>query len=1011
MNIGAFVKGTLLALIIPFSATSVLWAQNPPAKLTVQGKITDTEGEPLPGANVMVKGTRQGIAADENGNYVLTFTPPSQGKASVLQFSFIGMQSEDYTVRSSTTLNVKLKSDTALDAVVVNGFYDQKKETFTGAATVISGEELVKASPTNLVAGIAAMTPGMVMVENNALGSDPNAIPSILIRGANTLITNESEEGVNNPLIVLDGVEISMEELYDLDIFDIERVDVLKDASATILYGEKGSNGVIVIERKRIGNEKVKLSYNFVPKFSYPDLSSFNLTNAQQKLEFERLAGLYESADGSLDQAYDYKLQNVRRGVNTDWLSAPLRIPFSHNHSLSLTSRGEKLDFSANAHFNDTYGVMKGDNRRGYGINFTINYHLRDKLTLSYKNNFSLTDSKASPYGSFSEYAKMNPYEPIYDEDGELRKYIPFNPFSSSTTLVVNPLYDATTSSFSTNRSMSDNNSLSLRYNITKAFYLTSQGNLSLSWGNNERYVSPAEGRELMTTEITKRGSYTFSSHNNMSASGKVVLNYGKSLDSKGSMFRVSAGADVKYNRNRSSGATAEGFLKDNLSDIKFALAYANGRPSGTDNISTSVGFFANGNISFRNRYFGDVSYRSSGSSKFGSANSFAPFWAAGLGWNVHNEPFAKNWDWLNSLVFRVSSGYTGNVSFSYYQAKTIYEYKSDNLYYTGIGALPKQMGNPDLKWQRTLNNNIGLTAAFLDNRINLSLDYYINTTHDMVMSIDLPPSVGTTSMSVNFGQLTNQGVDLAISAQIIRTTDWFWSTTLNGGHVMDRIEHIAESMKNTEVDNAESALKPKILFREGGSQFDIYAMRSAGIDPATGQEIFIRKNGEYTYRYDANERVAVGNTNPILQGSWMNTIRYKGLSVSISTSYTFGGDVYNETLQQKVEKVDPQFNVDARAFTDRWKQPGDQSRYLAIQSKETAHYSERFVEKKNELYISNIQVTYELPTSWISRIGLRRLTVGFGLSDVGRISTVRYERGTSYPYCRSINLIFRPTF
>ena len=217
--------------------------------------------------------------------------------------------------------------------------------------------------------------------------------------------------------------------------------------------------------------------------------------------------------------------------------------------------------------------------------------------------------------------------------------------------------------------------------------------------------------------------------------------------------------------------------------------------------------------------------------------------------------------------------------------------------------------------------------------------------------------------------------------------------------------------MKNTEVDNAESALKPKILFREGGSQFDIYAMRSAGIDPATGQEIFIRKNGEYTYRYDANERVAVGNTNPILQGSWMNTIRYKGLSVSISTSYTFGGDVYNETLQQKVEKVDPQFNVDARAFTDRWKQPGDQSRYLAIQSKETAHYSERFVEKKNELYISNIQVTYELPTSWISRIGLRRLTVGFGLSDVGRISTVRYERGTSYPYCRSINLIFRPTF
>ena len=188
------------------------------------------------------------------------------------------MKTSELVVRSSTRLDVTLESDSNLDEVVVNGFYDQSRSTFTGVATTIKGEELIAVSPTNVISGIVAMTPGMVMVENNAMGSNPNAVPSLLLRGATSLITNESEEGVNNPLIVLDGVEITMEELYDLDLYEVERVDVLKDASATILYGEKGANGVIVVERKKAESSKVRLSYNFVPNFSFPDLSSYNLS-------------------------------------------------------------------------------------------------------------------------------------------------------------------------------------------------------------------------------------------------------------------------------------------------------------------------------------------------------------------------------------------------------------------------------------------------------------------------------------------------------------------------------------------------------------------------------------------------------------------------------------------------------------------------------------------------------------------------------------------------------------
>lgn len=1012
----------LTCLFLPAGVTDgVLYAQNSKQnsntssalpgtqKITIKGTITDDHGEPLAGANVLVKGTSVGTSADIDGNYSLTFQRSTR-KADVLVFSFIGTEPQEFNVSSSTRLNVTLKVS-SLDAVVVNGFYTQSKETFTGSATTISGEELAQLSPTNLIAGITSLTPGMVMVENNAAGSNPNAIPSILIRGANTLITNESEEGVNNPLIVLDGVEISMEELYDLDIFDIERIDVLKDASATILYGEKGANGVIVVERKRIGNEKVKLSYNFVPKVSYPDLSSFNLCTPAQKLELERLAGLYDTEDGSLDEAYAYKLEKIRQGVNDDWLHAPLRLPFSYSHSLSLTSRGEKLSFRASANWNDTYGVMRGDKRSSKGINFTIGYHLRDKLTLTFKSSFSMNDSKDSPYGSYSQYSKMNPYEPMFDEEGNYIKTYYFNPIAQSGNADVNPLYEATLSSFKKSRSQALKNSLDGRWNITKNLYVTGQGSINMSWGSSDSYDSP-DRVTYEKTPVTERGKYSFSSRNGTTMSGKMVINYGRSLDSKGSMFRVSGGSNIQYSRNRSASGVGIGFLKDELSDLSFALNYQkNGRPSGSDNISTEVGFFANANVGFRNRYVVDFSYRTSGSSKFGANNSFAPFWAAGAAWNLHNESFIKRAKWINTLSLRYSVGYTGSVSFDYYQAKTVYEYKSDNRYYTGIGALPKQMGNPNLKWQRTLNNNIGLTGAFLDSRLNVSLDFYSNTTYDMLMSINLPPSVGTSSMKVNFGELNNKGIDLSLSAQIFRTKDWFWSVTLTGGHVMDQIRHISNSLKGVEKDNAMDSSLPKILFQEGGSQYDIYAMRSAGIDPATGKEIFIKKNGEYTFNYSSSEKVAVGNTNPILQGSMMTTVRWKGLSLSLSTSYTFGGDYYNSTIQDKVENIDKYHNVDARALTDRWKNPGDLKRYLSITSGETTHYSERFVEKRNEIYFSNIQVMYDVPVKRITKLGLRKLAVGFGFSDIGYLSTVRFERGTSYPYCRGINITFRPTF
>ena len=997
------------------SGAIVIKPESKMERITVFGNVKDDMGQPLPGAAVQLRGTTIGVVADVDGNYSIEFGR-QEGKENVLVFSFIGMTTEEKSVNGSTQLNVRLKSDSSLEEVVVNGFYTQNMNTFTGVATTIKGEEIIAVSPTNLVAGIATLTPGMLMVENNAQGSNPNAVPSLLVRGANSLITNESEEGVNNPLIVLDGVEITMEELYDLDMFDIERIDVLKDASATILYGEKGANGVIVVERKQVHDQKVRLNYNFLPKFSVPDLSSFNLTNAAQKLDFERIAGLYDSDNGSLDRAYDYKLQNVRRGVNTDWIHAPLRIPFSHSHSLALSARGSNVDYRATLNLNDSYGVMKADNRRRFGVGFSVGYHLRDKLTVSFKTNFSMTNSKDTPYGTFSDYVALNPYEPIFDANGEYIKNYYFNPFDTNSSRMANPLYDATLSSFSKGQNMSLTNSLTAKWNVTKYFYVTGQANMSFSWGTNDDYVSPDAAEYVNLADPSKRGEYKFSKRNGESYDGKIVLNYGRQIGSNGSMFRISGGSNIKYARNTSATAIGMGFLKDELNDISFAMGYpTSGHPSGTDRIATDVGFFVNGNFSLFNRYFVDASFRTSGSSRFGADNSFAPFWAAGIGWNLHNESFLKDVPWVERLTLRYSTGYTGSVSFDYYQAKTVYEYDSNYQYYTGIGAIPLSMGNPNLSWQKKFNNNVGISGTFFKDRLNVQFDWYTNTTYDLLMPINLPPSVGVSSMNVNFGQINNSGFDFSLSGHIISTKDWFWSMTLTGGHVMDRINNISTVLKGTEADAVGSegdAIMPKLLFTEGGSQFDIYAVRSAGIDPATGQEIFIKKDGTYTYKYDEDDRVAVGNSNPVLNGSWINTLRYKGFTLSLTTSYTFGADFYNTTLQSKVENIDPYKNVDARAYTERWKNPGDLVRFLAINTVNNQMVnSERFVERRNEIYVSNVQFTYDFQTKWLNKIGLKRLCLGLGMSDIGYISTVKFERGTSYPYCRSINLIFRPTF
>ena len=970
------------------------------------------DNEPLIGAQVRIVGANVVTITDVNGRFSFKSVELKKQK---LQVSYIGMETQ--TVTAGHEMKVVLKRDSkTLSDVVVNGYFTRKKQTFTGAAKTVTSDEIMKVAPNNILQTLATLDPSLNIAQNNAAGSNPNAVPDLVIRSTTSLSTS-NEVGLNAPLIVIDGVEQSLQALYDMDINDIERVDILKDASATALYGENAANGVIVIERKRVSQSPVRIRYTVTPQLSFADLSSYDYCNAAQKLELEKRAGLYKSETGKLDESYFEKLALVTSGIDTDWKSKPVRNSFSHNHSLSISGRGSGLDYNVNANYQNTQGVMKDDGRTRYGMNVYLSYTAINNLVITLRASHDQLNTNSSKYGSFSSYLECNPYDSPYDQYGNLRSELSYE--------MNNHLYEASLSSFSKSQSRTQQVSLDVRYNIKPNFFITAQGSYNTSRGTSDVFRSPDSHDFKNVTNISQKGKYTLGNTGSDQWAAKLVGNYIHNFDNDGTMLTLNLGGEIKRSKSTSSTLVATGFLSDEQNDIAYATTYPDGgKPSGSEDLSASLGGFLAANFMWKNRYVLDGSYRVSGSSKFGSDHRYAPFWSVGAGWNIHNEEFAKKLGWINTLRLRGSYGYTGSVKFSSYQAVTTYKYNSDYLSYTGVGAIPMGMANPDLKWQTTKKLNVGITSSLFGDRLNVNFDVYNEKTTDMLIDRSLPPSSGTTSVKANLGSQTSNGIEFSLWGKIIKTRDWEWSLSVNGLHSKTTINNISDAMKRMNEQNASgftssdgstniASSSPLFQYREGESPSAIYAVRSAGIDPATGNEIFIKKDGSYTYKYDSKDQVSCGDTNPTLQGSISSMLQYKNFSLTASFSYRFGGEMYNSTRALKVENVNPRKNCDVRAFTDRWTNVGDVKPYIDIAKAtgNTSVYTDRFVEKDDELWLSSLYLQYNVPMTFLKKLHIQKMYLGIGTEDLFRITSAKYERGTSYPFSRSINMSASLTF
>lgn len=980
-------------------------------RVTLGGSVVDAEGLPLPGVSISVGGKPWAVT-NADGKFNLKM---AKGNWVNVTFSFVGMEDVQYKFNAQNSeQGIVIKMDAgsmALNEVVVNGYFTRNRESFTGAEVTVSGEQLKDIGATNLMSSLSVFNPSLRMTEQLEFGSDPNHIPEMTMRGQSTFDLRGSAEGSrdnpNAPLYIMDGVEVSAQTVYDYDINRIENVIILKDASATAIYGSRGANGVIVITTKRPTPGRIQVDFSANYSISVPDLRDYNLMNAAEKLEFERLAGVYIYGAGGMegqmiqDELYNSRLQEVARGVDTYWLSQPLQTSLTQRYSATLEGGDNNLRYQLNLNYDNNEGVMKGSGRDNYGISAVLDYNIGSDFRVRNELHVSELTARNSPYGSFSTYANQNPYERIYDEDGQMVKRF-------TSTNAVNPMINATLPNRDRTKSTIWRDNLSLEWRFLNAFRLTSRLSFTKTLAEAEAFLSPNSPVFENETDVARKGKATYFDSREKSIDGNVMLSFYKTLNDVHT-FNVTAGTNFTSTEYRGQGFTATGFLNDNLTNIYYAQQFAeNSKPTADSDISRLFGVLLNANYGYNEKYYVDFSFRTDGSSKFGSDSRFAPFWSLGFAWNMHKEKF-MNEDFM-TLKLRGSVGSTGSINFASSQAITKYYYNASDIYLEDWGATLQGYGNSNLKWQQTMAYNIGMDLTLFKNRLALYADAYRKLTDNLLLPMNVAPSTGFTSYTENVGKVENLGWEARLQAWWIRNKNVTWSTTFSAFHNKNRIKEISNELAEMNERNntaGDSNVGGTVVnqYENGNSTTAIYVVRSAGIDPATGNEVYVKRDGSYTFVYDYRDKVVVGDTEPKLNGNIVNSLSWKGLTLYAVLTYRWGGQAYNSTLATKVEGANPTYNADRRVLYDRWKEPGDIATYRRIDDQSAVYQTSRFVQDNNTLTMSNLSLTYTVPSAWIKKWGIDYLKFYASTTDLFRISSIKQERGTSYPYAHSFSL------
>ncbi len=998
-------------------------------RINLVGIVKDEDNQPIMAVSVYLKGeTKIGASTDENGMY--NFSVAADKRNAIAIFSFIGYETVNIPVSELKMLkSVTLKSKTLeLSDVVVTGIFKKTSENYTGAAVTISAKELMQNGNRNLIQSLSNIDPTINLIDNNLYGSNPNRLPELQIRGNSSVpniseLKDETRVGINTPLIVLDGFESSLKKMYDLNENEVESITILKDASATGIYGSRGANGVIVITTKAPTMGKLRVSYRGDATIETPDLTEYHVLNAKEKLALELRVGLYTNPRAEyqwpLSRYYSYLLGEVNRGVDTYWLSIPLRVGVGQKHNVRIEGGDKTFRYSASAQYNDLQGVMKESFRKTFNGTINLSYYLKNvKFTNSLM--LGLGNSQESSYGTFSNYVSMNPYWAAYDENGNALKTMGNSGNSDYRQrwdfLPTSPLYNATLHSFDKDNTFDITNNFSLEWKPIRELILRARIGLYRSNTESDIY-KPGDHTDFAKyseADLFRKGSYNYGvgKSNKYDASLNASYNktFGKHMIYAGLDLNLRESATVNY------GFKAEGFNNEKFDFIAMAMQYAqSSKPTGSESKVRAIGLTSNINYTYANRYYVDFSYRTDGSSQFGSNKRFAPFWSAGIGWNLHQESFLKGKDKINFLKVRGSVGTTGSQTFNAYQSISTYRYFTDDRYFNWIGAQLMGLGNNDLQWQQKFNMNLGLEAKFFNSRLGFTLDLYSDKTTEMISSISSPAANGFTSYVENVGEMRNKGYELKVTAAIIRNTakQIFWNVTIGAMHNDNKIISVSQALLDAQKSIEEAKVaNPSILYKPGYSSNTLWVVPSAGIDPSNGKEIYIDRLGNPTYVWDARDIIGFGSTDPKLQGIISTMFKYKGFTLNTSFGYKIKGKSYNSTLINKVENADFKYNVDSRVYYDRWSKVGDVSAFKGLDVTSPTYKTSRFVQEENLFRCQNLTLQYEMKNPKLSRVvKIENILFTASTSDLFYWTSIKKERGLNYPYSHQFSFSVNITF
>ncbi|MGN6418543.1 MAG: SusC/RagA family TonB-linked outer membrane protein [Pseudobacter sp.] len=1010
----------------------------PETAFPVKIKVIDSLGQPLVRASVLVRNKKISVVTDAEGIAAI-----QAEIGDVIEISFVGYETFTHTVKDrNNVVFIRLKlSEKGMDEVVT-GYTKLRKESFTGNSIRVTQEEILKVGNRNVISALQVFDPSFRLEVNNVMGSDPNTLPEFYIRGRSgigvkSLDQTDLSEAVlksnpNLPIFILDGYEISVERVYDYDITRIASVTILKDAAATAIYGSRAANGVVVLRTVAPIPGKLRVEYNVVGSLAIPDLSDYNLMNAEEKIRAEELAGFYipnPVTGGQVVKELLEKKNQVARGVNTDWISQPLRNAWNGKHTLSFDGGFEQLRFSAMLKYDLEKGVMKGAQRQRKGAGLILDYRVGN-LQIRNDFNYDAVNATESPYGSLSDYTTKNPYDEIYDENGRPLRTTRDWRFVASPFTLKNPIYEAlTTENFSTNGYQSFTNNTGL---VWRPFSkVTFRGDLMVGRNlkRSDAFTDPLSGTQVGSLgDPNMQGKLAITRTDEVILNSNLSANYVNNIG--GHNMNFTTALNVRENRGTQVSEFYTGFPSGALRSPNYAAAMER-KSTYVENIERLIGALVGLNYTYRDIYLLDLSGRVDGSSQFGSEKRFAPFWSVGTGINLHNYSFMKGNNIFNRLRITGSIGQTGKTGFSPYDAKGTYEIQQSR-YTTGTGLLLKAMENPNLTWEITNKTDLVLDMGLFKNKLSINFNWYNQLTTDLVNDVDMPMSSGFLTYKDNVGKIRNRGFEINVRTDLFRTKKFYLNLYGRFSSNKNTLVELSNSLRrynelvnqqydgyaNTSSVLGDPSIKVKYStahtkFVEGGSVTSIFGMRSLGINPADGKEIFMRPDGTITYIWSANDQVIIGDATPKGQGSFGFNAAYKDFTLSASFLYQFGAQEYNYTYLYKVENVDLYAtNADRRVLDQRWLQPGNRTPLKDIAERNyITRPTSRFIQNNNYIRFNSLALTYNFDQRRVAKMGLTRLSVQLNTNNLATISTIRMERGLSSPFTRNFDFTIRAVF